>query len=711
MRLNLERRLLAEAVRLHEETQGLPLSQPQADMAGQEAGGDLEQRIIARAQSLSIAPALEGALHQLRTVFAWVIVISLVLALFAGATTARMTFGTEAEGPVNFFWVLGSILGVNTLALITWLVLIVTQPGVMATGSLGAAAFALGRRLNYWLHKGPLHVAAAQAMGSVYAHSAMGRWTLGAISHAIWSAFLIGSLVLVLLILSTQEYSFAWETTILSDSTYIALTRALASAPEALGFNTPYAEQIIASHWTGTGHFSPVAREAWSGLLAGSIVAYGILPRALLLLLSLLLQWQAGRRFRLDTNRSGYSRLRSRLMPASRTIGIIDPEKAPTAVSIKGIPEEEVWPIQATGPVAILGLEIVQPQSGWPPPLTDVDWLDLGLIDNRNQRRCALEKILSAPQKPRLIVVVCTLTATPDRGTRAFIHELQHASHIPISLVLTEGQQLRHRGNGEHVIQRIDDWRQVATEAMVEKERIIEVDLDHLTDISHAKLARHIGAKPSASVTQDRIEKAFTLILEHLTGWTEEPDANAQAELHRQIAQLYRGERQSWQALLQAKVKEGGNQTARLQTSASRMMNLLPGRLQRSSKWLATGALAGAMGCVAASTLIAPVAIAALPAWAGLGAAVSAVLQPLIPHRENAADPERIDLTEAVNSAALFAIVLELQGHDEAAITQVIDQVAVENEPPMIADLVAARTWLDTLRQRLNLALVAKEEA
>lgn len=709
MRLNLNQRLLAEAVRFHEEAQGVSLDQAQADSAGQKAGGNLEQRIIARAQSLSVASALQEALHQLRSAFAWAIAIGLILALLAGATTARMALGAEAAGPVNFFWVFGSILGVSTLALIAWLVFIFIQPGVTTTGSLGAAAFALGRRFNHWLHKGSAHVAATQAMGSVYAQSAIGRWTLSAISHAIWLAFLSGSLVLVLLILSTKEYSFAWETTILSDSTYVALTRILASAPGALGFATPNAEQIVASHWTGAGDFSPAAREAWSGLLAGSIVAYGILPRVVLLLLSLLLRWQAGWRFRLDTNRAGYARLRSRLMPVSRSIGIIDADADATATRWDAASEEEALSFQATGPVAVLGLEIERPQSGWPPRLAGADWLDLGFVDSRSQRHRALENILAALQKPRLIAVVCTLTTTPDRGTRAFIHELQHSSHIPVTIILTEGQHLRNRGE-EQVAQRIDDWRQIAAEAKVKQERIIEVDLDHLTDTSRAKLARGLGIEVNGGspVAARRIEESFAIILEHLERWTEKPNASEQAELHRKIAQLYRGESQSWQSLLQTKVEEGGTQAARLQTSASRMMDLLPDRLRRSSRWLTAGALAGAMGCVAASTLVAPAAIIALPAWAGLGAALSAVLQPLIPNRESAGISAQADLTEAVNSAALFAMVLELQGHDEATITRVIDQVAIENEPPMITDSVAARIWLNTLRQRLDLALATK---
>jgi hypothetical protein len=138
------------------------------------------------------------------------------------------------------------------------------------------------------------------------------------------------------------------------------------------------------------------------------------------------------------------------------------------------------------------------------------------------------------------------------------------------------------------------------------------------------------------------------------------------------------------------------------------MLALLPARLQARPKWLAAGALAGALGCVVAATLGATAAIAALPAWAGLGAAVSAALQAVRPGTPATGQPE-VDLTEAVNAAALFALVLELQGHDETSISRIIDQVAGANEPPVIDGPDAAQAWLDSLRQRLDQALAREE--
>ncbi|MGC1953403.1 MAG: hypothetical protein WA970_12720, partial [Gammaproteobacteria bacterium] len=55
--IGLDERLLAEAIRLHEDAQGVAIHDPQADAKAREADGNLEQRIIVRAQSLEITPS------------------------------------------------------------------------------------------------------------------------------------------------------------------------------------------------------------------------------------------------------------------------------------------------------------------------------------------------------------------------------------------------------------------------------------------------------------------------------------------------------------------------------------------------------------------------------------------------------------------------------------------------------------------------------
>ena len=65
--IGLAPRLLAEAVRVHEEARGAPLHEPSADERACASAGDLESRIVERARSLSVAPALQRALVHLRS--------------------------------------------------------------------------------------------------------------------------------------------------------------------------------------------------------------------------------------------------------------------------------------------------------------------------------------------------------------------------------------------------------------------------------------------------------------------------------------------------------------------------------------------------------------------------------------------------------------------------------------------------------------------
>jgi hypothetical protein len=702
-------RLLAEAVRLHEEARGAPLDEPGADEAARTSAGDFERRVLLRAERLSIAQPLRAALHHLQAGTSAAFALGLVAAFAAGGASARVVLGSYTEGPVNFFLALTALLGLHTIALMVWLIFIVFRPGSAAIGLLGSLVLRLGGRLTRSLHKGPLELAAVQAAGSVFLSAGVGRWALSTISHCIWLAYLAGCLIVVVLLLSTRQYDFAWETTILSEPVYVRMARLIALPVQALGFAVPDPEQISASRWTGKGAVIAEAREAWGNLLIGCIVVYGLLPRGLALLVSVTALLRARSRYRLDSGHVGFVRLHSRLMPLSRQTGIVDPEEADERDRAAATAVVEAVAIRTTGPTGILGLEIDRPDSGWPPNLPSIEWWDLGFADNRADRQRILEEAAAAGDAPRALLVVCSLAATPDRGTRAFIDALRRSSRSPPVLLLTEGQRLRGRAQAKQVEQRIQDWRRLAGGVGIAEDRVLELDLDHLTDTSRDRLTRLLGYGGRSPGETRRVERAFALILEHAAGWSGAPDVAQQAELQRAIAGLYGGGRQAWQDMLRARLSGVTPQLSELRESSRRMVDLLPARL-RNTRWLAAGAVAGALGCVAAATLVAPAAIVALPAWAGVGAALSAIIGPHGSNKQARPD-EPIDLTDAVNAAALFAIVLELQGRDETEITRIIDRVAGDEDPPAMHDVESVRAWLDALRGRLDLALYAEQRA
>jgi hypothetical protein len=718
--IRLADRMLAEALRALEQDGAALREEGPAEAEAGRRGGDFERRIVQRAAASSIADALAAGLRRVRQSTGWIVLIGLVMALLGGAGAVRAAIGAPRTEPINFFWLLASLLGAQTLLLLIWLVLMVARPRSAGVSALGGAALALGRRLAAKLYRGrgAHQLAAIQAAGAIYGRGPIGRWTLSAVSHGMWLSFNIGLLTLLLLMLSAREYTFNWETTILSDAAYVRITRAIAALPEAAGFRTPTAEQIVQSERRAGPDELEEARMAWSGLLIGSVVLYGFAPRLLLLGVSLDARRRACRRFRLDTDAPGYQRLRVRLMPEAEARGIVAaPDDRP---AVPETPEEagaagEVRP--ATGPPAIVGLEIDRPATAWPPTMHGTRWTDLGFVDNRDDRRRVLAELGGLAEAPSLTIIVCALTTTPDRGIAAFAGEMVRACGADAALLLTAGQALRERGDAEQMARRVEDWRRLAESIGIAPPRILELDLDHLTETSQRRLAELINAAAEGAPRARRIEEAFDLIAKTARDWGDAIELKEQVELQRCIAEVYRPSAQAWRRLLRLPGELKKSDLAQhAKHSATRIAELLPDRLRRSPKWLAAGALSGALGCITAAMFISPVAIGALPLWSAIGAAVAAVVQP--GRRPSAVESDGgpdhgIARADAVRSAALFALLLELQGRGEAAISRILDHTLADADVDD-ADLAGADApagWLDEVRHRFDLALAAEGSA
>ncbi len=162
--------LLAEAVRLHEEGRGTAGDEPDADATARAGGGDFEQRIVARAEALSPAPALRGALRHLLATCAMVCAGGAVLAFYGGAGAAGAVLGVPQGEPVNVFFALAGLIGVPILALIAWALLMIVRPGG-AVSVLGKAVLATGGRIARRLDQGPMAIAAVRAAAAVFARS------------------------------------------------------------------------------------------------------------------------------------------------------------------------------------------------------------------------------------------------------------------------------------------------------------------------------------------------------------------------------------------------------------------------------------------------------------------------------------------------------------------------------------------------------------
>lgn len=176
---------------------------------------------------------------------------------------------------VNFFYVLVCLLGFHTLMLAGWLLLTLVNQGnqspSMITSFISPKALIRG--------KDDVTQAAVNLYDRQLQHTGM-RWYLSKFSHQLWLATLTGMLFAIIFLLIVRQYSFSWESTLLSDDTLMTLTHWLGWLPNMVGFSVPDNEAIIQSRLVKEAMPLSIARQ-WASLLIGSLLMYGIVPRAL----------------------------------------------------------------------------------------------------------------------------------------------------------------------------------------------------------------------------------------------------------------------------------------------------------------------------------------------------------------------------------------------------------------------------------------------
>lgn len=676
---------------------------------------DRDRRALHLVRRSSIAAAIAEADRHVRRSIGWASTVMLALASIAGAGAAAAALPAQRDTPVNIFLLLGGYLGIQTVLLLAWLIAAVALRG--GGPSLGRAVAAIAAMFARWGGPRTSRDAAATELPHAMAIAAVlrrrlaressgpaARWGIGLASNALWTAFNIAGLATAIALLATRQYEFAWESTILSTESTLRLTETIATMPPRLGFPVPDAATIAASRFDPS---SPQAflpqddsvRAAWSGLLLGSIVCYALAPR---LALAAFCGWRrrtALSSMRIDRGDPAIAMLLARLG---------EPSEAPiegdgVLPAAPNFGAEDALAARDVGPPAIAGLELPVPGSGWPPELgLAID--DLGLLASREDRQRARARLRAAAHRPATLVVVCDAAATPDRGVRAMLAELCEASAAPLLLAISRGEALRRRESPANAAQRLADWRSLA-EAL--DARLAEIDLDHLTAASRtalrAAIESHETATPAATL---RIDKAFAEIAAAAERWIDAdrtarlPTVEEEAELHRRIAQRLGGR------LLDAARFEFSARDAigSIRRAASQVESLLPASLRMRPAWLGAGAVAGALGCLAAAAFATPLAISALPMWAAFGGGLGGLLSTWRGPGAMPTADAGLDFGPAVAAAAMQAVLLAHQGLGEDRIGAALAAAFAPEEPPRLGSAREVRAWLSLVSARLAAA-------
>ncbi|ATN10077.1 hypothetical protein CRN80_10600 [Pseudomonas sp. FDAARGOS_380] len=404
----LHRLWLTETVRLREEHAG-PLEDLEANRLARTAGGDLPSRIQQRALHLAERDGLAAALSRWLQGARLALVLLAVVAVISGAGLAFAALG-NGLAPVNVFWALGSLLGLNLILLISWAL------GLLFAGEHSASLGRLWLWLSEKLARDAKAAQLAPALLLLLQRQKLNRWAVGVLVNSLWLLALLSALVILLTLLATRRYGFVWETTILGADTFVAVTQALGTLPALLGFNVPTVEMIRASGDSALNIES--ARQAWAAWLVGVLLVYGLLPRLILALLCLW-RWKRGRAaLRLDLNLPGYAQLRERLMPSSERLGVNDVAPEHLHQVSGGVSE-----LESDG--ALLVAIELDDQHPWPPKLP-ANVKNAGILDSRESRNKLLEQLSRFP--PARLAIACDPRRSPDRGSLALIAELARSA-------------------------------------------------------------------------------------------------------------------------------------------------------------------------------------------------------------------------------------------------------------------------------------------
>lgn len=475
---------IAEAVRLDEEG-GAPIDERHAWQAGRAAGGSLARRVLARARATRLGVELATAVADIRARLVSALLIVQILAMLSGMAAASVVFGAstgDGRGALNILWVMGSLLGFQLLMLLLWIAFTLLRPRARG-GLLGRSVLDVAGRVLRRIQPDRVRRLALRAVLAGLAREGIARWAAGLLTHLLWVSFGVGAVLMSLWTMSLRQYDFAWGTTLLGEAQFVTLIGWLATLPAALGLMVPH-ETLIRASRLGAESLGE-GRRAWSALLIWSLLLYGILPRVLLAALCALRLRAALRRLQPDVQLPGFARLAPRLLPATRALGIVDPDQGVHAASAADAGPRRS---PAEGPVLLVGLALSPEYAAALQGLEDarIGWL--GTADARGERHDLLAGLKARQPRPGLVAVVSSLLRTPDRHAQAVLRELRAATEAAVWLLV--GETGRATAQGIDEVQRQQIWRALADAAGVDRVIFAAQRGDHVDEVGdlHAAL-------------------------------------------------------------------------------------------------------------------------------------------------------------------------------------------------------------------------------
>ncbi|WP_131668913.1 DUF2868 domain-containing protein [Psychrobacter pygoscelis] len=392
------------------------------------------ERIDANAQLASTLGKIDGRIKGIILVMSIVWCISGFLGLFT----------LLQANVVNFFYVLVCLLGFHTVMLVGWLLLTLVNQGdqspSIVTSFISPRALVRG--------KDDVTMAAASLYERQLQHTGM-RWYLSKFSHQLWLATLTGMLFAIIFLLIVRQYSFSWESTLLSDSTLMTLTHWLGWLPNMVGFSVPDSDAVVQSRLVQGTMPLTIARQ-WASLLIGSLLMYGIVPRAIAWAFCALMFRR--KKMRLDIKLPYYQKILNFWQRK-----VVDADDF----------EEKIVPVAPVAQVAhgqklVALLEYPYEDEHWYQFSVGHQIHDFGILDDRDD----MERLLSYLEDNDVQVLIgIHAQALPDRGTMRKLDKI--ASHAKQGLIVQLLKDNNVTMNQAAKSARYDQWQTALAERQI----------------------------------------------------------------------------------------------------------------------------------------------------------------------------------------------------------------------------------------------------
>ncbi len=416
---------LTELVRLLEQRGHLFPTDPAAITAQlRQVDGNVSDKLHRRATLIDRNHALADRLQQHHHHRQWLFYAALAIWAVLGFVS---TYGLMQQSAVNFFVLLIGVLGVNTIMLIIWLAnIILRRPSYYPISSLFQL---IGR--NDTVH---------QAMMQLE-HEPNFRpyttWRQNVVTHQLALSGLLGMFIAALLLLLVRQYRFTWESTLLSHETFTRLIQLLAWLPEKLGFDVPNTAAVLASR----NQLDEVNAAAWGGLLLGSLLCYGIVPRLIAWAIS---AWQTKRHPpQLNLNLPYYQNITQKWQRR-----IVDNDSDYTPDPIRVSPPV---PSQTANQYWAIAIDIAPPQPQWYQHQLGHEWLDYGVIASRDEWAELAKR--ATGQSVQLLVAI-RAAQTPDRGT------IRRLANVGVPVILWLWAETSEPSGS--LKERLDQWHDIS---------------------------------------------------------------------------------------------------------------------------------------------------------------------------------------------------------------------------------------------------------